>query len=693
MYLVIAEKPVLAKNIVSSLKDKSFKINDLTYKCKDYYITSLQGHILEHIEPEEIDEKWKKWSIDTLPVYTDNWKKKVIKGKNDILKNIKELLKQDDVEKVINAGDMDAEGQLLVDEVLEYLNNKKPVLRLNTADTTETALFTSLNNLKDNREYKGLRDSAEARSLSDMIHGFTATRLKTIETQKKINIGRVASFVVYSVAKRDNDIKNFTPLDYTTLFFNANKDGKFCKCKVELPKDDKLLDENGYLSDENNVKTLIDLINNNTFKGEVKTKELTFTPPLPYTLLTLQKDGQKYNLKPDKVLKITQDLRDKYNAITYNRTEHSELPLSYFEDREEHIKTVLKNLNNTDIKNNFKEEENYKSKCFVESEKCKEHFGIIPQKINVDISQFTDEEKLIYTLIAKRYLMQFMGDKKVSQKSIVVDLDNNRKARASEHTTTKNAWEILSDNLKDIDEDDDEKEEDVKIPFTEDDKEFLLDTPTDKKSKTKPPKRWTFASLLVHLKNNGLGTPATRDTIVNKQFTSGYIVNDGKFLKSTPLAQDYITVVPQIFMSAELTSKWKEIQENIENGNANVEDLTQSVLDTLTPLIESAKNNKELNTLKIQEDGYYKTDFSYCYRENGKVKSIYKKSGIFSVLKEKEAKILFEKGELKDASLFSEKTKKSFTASIKIKQWKENNNNNFLSPEYELIFDNKKDKN
>ena len=681
MKLIIAEKPVLARNIVQCINQKGKRINDRTYMCSEYYITHLAGHILEHVEPEKINPKWAKWRLEDLPIYSDDWPKEVKADKRDLYDNIRNLLKLDEITEVVNAGDMDAEGQLLVDEVLVDLKNTKRELRLNTADTTPEALKASLASLRDNSLYKGLRDSAEARGLADMIHGFNLSRAKTLQTGIKINIGRVASFVVYSAVKRDKDIEVFSSREYATLYFTAFANGKSCLVKVVLPKDDSLLDEYGYLSDPAKIGQLKAVIEGNEFPGAVKENDVHRAPPMPFSLLTLQKHMQRFLIKPDETLSLTQSLRDKYNLITYNRTEHSELPMSYYEHHERDVRTILGNLREQGIA--FREEAGYKSKCFVDSDKVAEHFGIIPQNVPFDLTKLTDRERLCYVEIAKRYLMQFMGDDVDHRKVLTVDLGNGRIAKACQTVLAKQGWSRLESGGADDDEEDEEKEENTVIPFS-DEKSFLLDGCRMRMSKTKPPKRFTIADLLAHLKKNGLGTPATRDAIVKRQFDSGYLIMTGKFIASTPLARSYVENVPEELMSPDVTRKWESIQEKIENGEAEIKTLTDSVLESIEPIIRgSAADSQTMreNRMKLLPP-FWKGENSYNYRDGDFIKVIYCKSGIFHKITQAQAKKLFEKGSASKVNLFSTRRNEVFKADVTVREWRRSGK--FLIPEIDF---------
>ena len=672
MRLIIAEKPALARQIINAIRKANLQ---------DFEVVALSGHILEYIEPKDQNDKWAKWTIESLPIIDLNWKMKVKSDKKDIYNHIKSAIQNAD--EVVNAGDMDSEGQLLVDEVIKQLGFTKPVYRLNTADTTENSLINSLRNLEPNEKYKGLSNSALARSLSDMTYGFTASRAFTLVNGKKVNIGRVSSNVINLVSQRDNDINNFESKDYSTIFAKASnsQDTNSCTTCIFIPSDSTYLDKYGYLSEPSKIEEIKSFLNNSQYQGEVKERDFTSTPPLPYNLLTLQKDCQKYNILADEVMSITQSLRDNYNAITYNRTEHSELPESYYDNRASHIQRVLQNLNDPTLQ--FREEPNYKSKCFITSSEVKEHFGIIPQEVEVNINKLTDRERLVYTLICKRYLMQFMGDKVDLRRTLTINLPNNLIAKATGSINKVPGWSLIYEEVED-DTEEEVKEEFVNVPFSINDKEFILSEPFEKKSKTKPPKRYSIASLLTQLKKDDLGTPATRDKIINNQINNGYLFKNGKFLEATALGLDYLNVVPTELRTPETTKKWKEIRAKIESGEGKVEDLLDYVVSTLEPYYKGKESKSSYNRL-----GFFENEKSHYYRvSDTEVRTISRSNTMFRSLTRKQMETLLSTGKLSKAKFTNKEGKLYRVKNIKVEEWvPSNNNKTFIYPKIKFDLD------
>ena len=187
MKLIIAEKKELAEAIVAAIPgDKKYKGNSIT--VGDYITCWIYGHILVHKEPEEIDPSLKKWTLESLPIYFPKWDKKPLPNKIELFNSVKELMHSNQVTEIIHAGDGDSEGQYLVDEVLEYCSNKKPVKRLIVNDNTLGGVKKAFSKIDDNSNYIPLGKSAEARAIADMIVGFSLSRYYSIINDAKLNI-------------------------------------------------------------------------------------------------------------------------------------------------------------------------------------------------------------------------------------------------------------------------------------------------------------------------------------------------------------------------------------------------------------------------------------------------------------------------------------------------------------------------
>ena len=246
--LFIAEKPELARAIAKGLIGNESKGNGFIRKGNDT-ITWAFGHILELFKPDDYAEKYKKWNLEDLPFEIEKFKYKPIDKSKDQLKIILNLLKEKDITEVIHCGDADDEGQILVDEILAYANNKLPVKRMLINDLSEAGIKKELNNIKSNDDFYGLSQRGFARSLADWIVGLNLTRAFTVVARNKgyqngvLNLGRVQTPILSLVVNRDKENEDFKSLEYFAISGEFKSfDG--IDFRANLKTDDKITDKN-----------------------------------------------------------------------------------------------------------------------------------------------------------------------------------------------------------------------------------------------------------------------------------------------------------------------------------------------------------------------------------------------------------------------------------------------------------------
>lgn len=640
--LIIAEKEAVAKAIVEYFKSENIKVEQegKSFKTDLYYVTWASGHLLKLKTPEDINSKYEKWVLEDLPIYADNWGKKPIDRNKFLLDTIEKLLKKSDIEEIINAGDPDDEGQYLIDEILEYFNNKKPVKRLLINDPTIGGIKNSFNNIKDNKEYEPLGRSAAARAVSDNLLGINLSRYFTLKNKVgTLSIGRVQTPTLAMIVNRDNAIKNHVKEKYYEFFANM----QVIKNDENLKEIDNLRDIvnknfcdknliNEYLNNlENNYKNLEDKhiyrfkyilpsskteefpdkkIKNKSYFEEIDKKlqeqnmKITVTkqflkenPPLPFNLMKLQVYcSNKFNYSPDDVMKITQNLRDSYNAITYNRSDCEYLSEEQYKESVNTIPIVLKNLNIQVPEVNY----DIKSKAFEDS-KITAHTAIIPTQIEVDLNKLTEQERNVYKAIADYYIIQFLQNalkEKTEATLTVIDekdfkitsekyVELGYRAYLKEKTEeTTGSIDLLPGiyESKYINNNIEEKETKPLKKYTEG--TILSDMVSISKYIEDPEIR---AILREKDKDTGekgsIGTPATRSLVLSILYKRGYIEKQGKNVVSTDLGQQLISILPKELISAEMTANWWLIQEKIKNNMAAEKELISNVFDLVKRII------------------------------------------------------------------------------------------------------------
>ena len=617
MKLIIAEKKELAEAIVAAIPGDK-KYNGSSIIIGDYIACWIYGHILTHKEPEEIDPSLKKWKLDTLPIYFSKWDKKILPYRKDLFNTVKDLIHSNEITEIIHAGDADSEGQYLVDELLEYCSNKKPVKRLMVNDNTLGGVQKAFSKIEDNSKYTALGKSAEARAIADMIVGFSLSRFYSIINNAKLSIGRVQTPTMALVVNRDNEIKNHIKEKYYNLYLKTNIND--IDIDLRYSSKERIIDKSIYEEFINNV-------GDKTSNLLITKKENYRATPLPYNLSDLESDAAtlfKYSAK--KTMDITQNLRDKYKAITYNRSDCRYLSDEHFKEAPKLIPLVAEKLNFT-ATFDFNE----KSRCFNDKY-VTAHHGIIPTGAG-DFEQFSQEEKNIYKLIAERYLIQFLEKVKIEKTEAKVEINEAIFKKSSikilEPGYTK-YFKVLEDDNENDEEVEEKKENNLsKIPGGEyqikiNDSNFFIE---EKETTAKKP--YTEATLIKDLNNiakyvkdpeirellkskdkdkkdvNGsIGTTATIPGILEGLIEKGFLTRKEEKIISTELAKEYLKILPESLKTPDSTALWWSIQEKIARGEAKLEDLTLSVLEDVKTIINSEHKtiSSEFSTLKQEKE-------------------------------------------------------------------------------------------
>ena len=602
--LIIAEKPELAKSIVNAIDGKLNK-NDGYFEKGNYVVTWAYGHILRLKAPEEYDEENKNWDMKQLPIYFKNWGKIPIDKTRKQFNVIKKLINECD--EIINAGDIDEEGQLLIDEIIEYCGFKGKVKRIQTSAFNEDYLKKALKNLEPNSKYEMWGKSANARAIADYMVGINLSRYFSLLNETTLSVGRVQTPTLGLVVNRDLAIENHIKEKYYDGYVDININGNIIKAKLENK-------DNIVYKNQNELKQILDKFINKNVKVNITKQIKNEKAPLPFNLTKLQSHiSKKYKIKPDETLKITQDLREKYHAITYNRSDSQYLNEEHYKEAPRVIKKVL---NNIDLKLDLDYSNLPHSKCFDNS-KVTAHHGIIPTSVDIDLSKMNDKEQKIYKEICMYYLIQFIRPIKKEITYLETDEQNGYKFKAS---YTK----ILDEGFnKYLDKTNNENQESVLSKISEGLYTGTINKSDIKEIETKPLARYTQASLIEDMtriskyvddpeikeilkrkdkdkegENGSIGTSATRASIIQNLIKRGYIKEEKDKVISTELGREYYNILPDEWKKADLTAKWWIIQEEIRDGKADQNKLLDSILLDIKKVIAT----KDVSKFKLKKN-------------------------------------------------------------------------------------------
>ncbi len=621
--LFIAEKPSLGRAIASGLgKGKS---GEGFISCGDDVVTWCFGHILEQAEPEEYDEKYKVWRIDDLPIIPSVWKLNVSKSASKQFSVIKKLVKEAD--EIINGGDPDREGQLLVDEVLEYLGNKKPVKRILLNALDDKSVKEALSDLRDNRDFVGLKNSALARSRADWLIGMNLTRAYTIKMKEAgytgaASIGRVQTPTMALVVRRENEIKNFQPVTYFTLSINWEHSNGTISSTWQPKEDTADLNDENRLLDKKVAEALLQKLQSiPNLSGRITKldqNEKKEQPRLPYSLSSLQIDaGKKFGLSPQQVLDTMQALYEK-KLTTYPRSDCDYLP----ENQTADIGIILKNLKG--LSNDFSllvdnADPSLRSKAWNDK-KISAHHAIIPTREKVELSSLSDIEQKLYLLVARAYLAQFYPVHVYMSTKINVVCDGENFV-AKGKTVKEMGWRCLYTS-ESVDDQKDNEDDQKNLPAVQEGDSVIYKEGKILDKETKPPARFTPSSLLEAMKKiykhvkdkslqsllkecHGIGTEATRAGIIETLQKRGFLILNKKNLIPCDKAYQLYEVLSDDILFPDTTALWEKDLDSIRDGAPMDEFFTKqkSFLESFLKNAQSAKISEAEGIVKCPACG------------------------------------------------------------------------------------------
>ncbi|EME3357510.1 DNA topoisomerase 3 [Campylobacter coli] len=620
MKLFIAEKPELGRAIAEGL-DGNYKSGEGYIKKGDNIVTWAFGHILELAKPEEYDEKYKLWKLEDLPLPIKEFKYLPKKESKKQLKIICDLIHSDKITSIVNCGDADDEGQILVDEIIQYSKTSKPVFRVLINDLTPKAVKEEIAKIKPNADFKGMSERGFARSQADWIVGINLTRAYTIMARKNgyegiLSVGRVQTPILALIVNRDKEFENFKSINYYSLLgdFNINNN----TIKARLKTEDKILDENL-------AKEIKESCENQNAKINLKIENKKEYPPLPYNLLVLQAECAKlFGFSPDKTLEITQILREKHKAITYNRSDCQYLPETMFEQAPNILNIIKENLNSNDEIQALIDSSDLtiKSKAFNDAN-ISAHYGIIPTQNKIS-SQLTQDELVVYNLIAKRFIIQFFHPREYQTTTINLEV-NQRIFTATQNKTTKSGFRSLWQNI-DSEEEQENNENDINdLSILKNGDIAKCSLIQIEKKQTKPRPYYTMTTLLKDLnsvakyvsderikklliekdkdkkgESGGIGTPATRSNHIKTLIEREYIeVSKDKkqIIKSTKKGRDLIKLSPKSLITPDMTALWFEQQKMIEISELRREQFLEEITKEVISEIQRIDKNQEFKIL------------------------------------------------------------------------------------------------
>lgn len=601
--LFIAEKPSLGRAIAGYLPSKGISVGKPAthITCGNDIVTWCFGHLLEMQEPDGYGPEFKVWSFEHLPIVPEQWRLVPKDDAKDQIKVIRGLLKDCDV--VIHAGDPDREGQLLVDELLDHLSNRKPVQRIWLSALDETSVRRALADLKDNRNYANLRASAEARQRGDWLVGMNLTRAYTLSGRSQgydgvLSIGRVQTPTLALIVNRCVAIENFVPKDYFTVQAAiAMEAGKFSAWWK--PGEEVQVDEAGRVLDQRVAESIQAKVTGRPARVEkFEAKEQKQAAPLPYSLSALQSAAnRRFGLSAQQVLDTAQALYEA-KLTTYPRTDCGYLPESQWSE----AATVFAGLPAEYAALVKAADVSIKSGAWNDT-KVTAHHGIIPT--GEKPSSLTEVQRQVYDLIVRAYLAQFFPPYLYRQTSITLVIEGET-FTASGRTPIAPGWKVVYGGVDDDADQEGGEEGTQTLPTLKNGDQGECEAADVIAKKTKPPAYFTEGSLISAMTNihqwvddpelkkrlretAGIGTEATRAGIIETLKKRSFITDKGKQIRDTPTGRKLVQALPEQVKSPGLTGLFEQLLEAIAEGKVSPAQFLGKQVEYVTKYVGHAR--------------------------------------------------------------------------------------------------------
>jgi DNA topoisomerase-3 len=616
MRLFIAEKPSLARAIADVLP-KPHRRGEGYIACgNDQVVTWCVGHLLEQAQPDSYDSRYARWNLADLPIIPEKWRLQPRPSVAKQLKAIEGLLQQ--ASEIVHAGDPDREGQLLVDEVLDYLQlpagKRQRVQRCLINDLNPAAVERAVSRLRENREFIPLCVSALARSRADWLYGINMTRAWTLLGRNAgydgvLSVGRVQTPVLGLVVRRDEEIEHFVPKDYFEVKAHVvtPKEERFVASWVPSDACEPWQDEEGRVLHRPLAEHVLARIQGQPAQvtGYNDRRE-SETAPLPFSLSSLQIEAAKrYGLSAQSVLDCCQRLYETHKLITYPRSDSRYLPDEHYAGRHAVLKAIAIHQPDLTPPADFNTEQ--KNRCW-DDKKVDAHHAIIPTARTGKVA-LSDNEARIYALIARQYLMQFCPDAQFRKCVIDLEIGGGRFV-AKARFLAEAGWRALLGNKER-----DEENDGTPLPVVAKGDTLLCERGELLEKQTQPPRPFTDATLLsamtgiarfvqdkelkkVLRATDGLGTEATRAGIIELLFRRTFLVKKGRYIHSTEAGRALIHALPEMAARPDMTAQWESTLTRISEKSCRYDEFMQPLVSTLTTLIGEARQRPSLQAFK-----------------------------------------------------------------------------------------------
>ena len=596
-FLVIAEKPSVAQSYAKNLS--AYKREDGYLEGESCIVSWCLGHLAEYAQPEEYDPKYEKWQFDDLPILPETWKLKVSKDKKKQFEVIKTLMNRSDVEYLVNGCDAGREGELIFQRVYDLAGCRKPVKRLWISSMEDAAIQKGFQTMKSEEEYKNLCMAAVCRAQADWLIGMNGTRAYTTRYFKRLVVGRVQTPTLAMLAERQERIEHFQKEAFYKV---ALTDGKLT-----------VVSEN--IANEEAADLLAALCNGSTAVViQMKKEGKKSFPPKLYDLTSLQREANRYfGYTAKRTLDMLQELYEE-KLVTYPRTDSQFVTEDMKDSVEELVGKMPVLLSFVDYG-----QLGHGIKRVINNAKVSDHHAILPTKEAVEkgIADLPADKKNLMMLICQQ-LVQATGEEYLYEQTDITVKCQEHDFKARGKIPVQMGFKEVEKAFKQLcvkAEPVEGKEKEISIPAGYEEGMRLFPVKADKTTHyTSPPKPFNEDTLLAAMETagnkefdsetekKGLGTPATRASIIEKLVSSGYAQRKGKQILPSTEGKELVKVMPEYLKSAVMTAEWENQLLMMEKGQITDTQFMGEITSLVRKILEVCREIPEEERRRFQTE-------------------------------------------------------------------------------------------
>lgn len=594
-FLVIAEKPSVAQSYAKNLS--AYKREDGYLEGESCIVSWCLGHLAEYAQPEEYDPKYEKWQFDDLPILPEAWKLKVSKDKKKQFEVIKTLMNRSDVEYLVNGCDAGREGELIFQRVYVLAGCRKPVKRLWISSMEDAAIQKGFQTMKSEEEYKNLCMAAVCRAQADWLIGMNGTRAYTTRYFKRLVVGRVQTPILAMLAERQERIEHFQKEAFYKV---ALTDGKLT-----------VVSEN--IANEEAAELLAALCNGSTaVVTQMKKERKKSFPPKLYDLTSLQREANRYfGYTAKRTLDMLQELYEE-KLVTYPRTDSQFVTEDMKDSVEELVEKMPVLLSFVDYG-----QLGHGIKRVINNAKVSDHHAILPTKEVVEkgIADLPADKKNLMMLICQQ-LVQATGEEYLYEQTDITVKCQEHDFKARGKIPVQMGFKEVEKAFKQLcvkAEPVEEKEKETSIPAGYEEGMRIFPVKAEKTTHyTSPPKPFNEDTLLAAMETagnkefdsetekKGLGTPATRASIIEKLVSSGYAQRKGKQILPSTEGKELVKVMPEYLKSAVMTAEWENQLLMMEKGQITDTQFMGEITSLVRKILEVCREIPEEERRRFQ---------------------------------------------------------------------------------------------